>query len=168
MAVSKFAYGYRRYSFPFGLDLFEGRIFASSPKRGDVIVFRSPRNVKESWIKRVIGLPGDKIQFIDGILYLNGEKTQLELLEEIYWWQDNFGKKYTSKLFEQSLPNGVKYQVVKTSEFGVAHYDNTPEFVVPEGLYFVIGDNLDFSDDSRGGNLLVPFENLVGRVEFLF
>ncbi len=167
MAVSKFAYGYSRYSFPFDLNLFEGRIFATSPKRGDLIVFRSPRNISEPWIKRVIGLPKDSIQFVNGRLYLNGQETKLELLEEVYKWEDQNGK-YTSKLYEQSLPNGIKYKVIKTVEFGDSPYDNTPEYLVPDGHYFVIGDNLDFSDDSRRGGFFVPFENLIGRVDFLY
>ena len=164
--VAKFPYGYSKYSLPFSPNLFDGRIFSAHPKRGDVVVFRPPRDPNTDWIKRVIGLPGDRVQIIEGILHINGEKAVLELIGERLW-RDQFGRSYKSDLYEETLPNGVKHQIMKTDPFGTGRKDNTQEFTVPEGHYFMMGDNRDFSDDSRFIGY-IPQENLVGRADFVF
>ncbi len=164
--VAKFPYGYSKYSFPFSFDLFEGRIFSGMPKRGDVVVFRPPQDPYVDWIKRVVGLPGDRIQVIDGILNINGEKVTMELVGK-YQWRDQHDREHESDLYIETLPNGVKHQILKHDPFGSGRKDNTPEFTVPEGHYFMMGDNRDFSDDSRFIGY-IPHENLVGRADILF
>ncbi|MEN8237179.1 MAG: signal peptidase I [Pseudomonadota bacterium] len=166
--VSKFTYGYSRYSFPFGFPLFEGRVLSGAPKQGDVIVFRPSHEIGEDWIKRVIGVPGDVIQVVDGIVIVNGQEARLQFKED-YKWRDEKGRYHTSQLYTETLPNGVEHLIVKTVDFGMNVLDNTQEFVVPEGFYFVMGDNRDHSDDSRGTRLgMVPYENIVGQAELIF
>ena len=164
--VSKYAYGYSRYSFPFSPDLFEGRFWASEPERGDIIVFKTPLDNTTDYIKRLVGLPGDRIQMIDGVLNINGAPVQMELISE-GTGESGFGR---ITRYRETLPNGVSYEVLDTRNSSA---DNTQEFVVPEGHYFMMGDNRDNSTDSRfttnvGGVGYVPFENLIGRAEIIF
>src|SRR5215813_4702176 len=160
--VSKSSYGYTRYSLPFSPPLFSGRIFASEPARGDVVVFRSPKDPTVDFVKRVVGLPGDRIQMINGLLHINGTPVKREQIDDFVDTED--GKTVRVKRWRETLPNGVSHETLDLMDNG--YYDNTPEFVVPAGHYFMIGDNRDNSVDSRAMNQLgyVPFENLIGRV----
>lgn len=164
--VSKYAYGYSRYSLPWSLPLFEGRIFASEPERGDVIVFKKPSDNETDYIKRLIGLPGDRIQVLGGILHINGEPVTREKIGETQD-RDSFSTR-TYTVYRETLPNGRQHLIWEASDND--SLDNTIEYVVPEGHYFFMGDNRDNSRDSR---VLfdvgyVPSENLIGRAEFLF
>src|SRR6266850_1943424 len=166
--VSKYSYGYSKHSFPFSLGLFSGRIFSHPPERGDVAVFKYPGDQgqglnRTDYIKRIVGLPGDRIQVTNGLLHINGHYQK-------------------GTLYSETLPNGRHFTVLEYTDNGMA--DNTPEFLVPAGSYFVMGDNRDDSLDSRTRLMLrdfpgtprdrdqlgwyVPAENLVGRAEFIF
>ena len=164
--VSKYSYGYSRYSLPFGPGLFEGRILGSLPKRGDVAVFKLPRDTSQDYIKRVIGLPGDRIQVRNGILNLNGQPVRREFLGP--YVAEGDGPRMTVRLFREILPNDVSHLIIEQTDDGPL--DNTPEFRVPDGHVFTMGDNRDNSLDSRVPNAVgfVPVENLVGRAEFIF
>lgn len=167
--VSKYTYGFSKYSFPFSPNLFSGRIMFSPPQRGDVIVFRPPQDPMTDWIKRVVGLPGDRIQMIEGILHINGVPVQLEKAGP-YAWRDKEGRAHTSTLYYETLPNGVRHKMLKSIPFGQGKGDHTPEYIVPKGHYFMLGDNRDHSSDSRFMYTLgfIPRDNLVGRAEALF
>lgn len=165
--VSKYEYGYSRYSFPFGLGGFEGRINASLPARGDVIVFKLPTDTSIDYIKRLVGMPGDRIQVVNGRLYINGEKIKREAIgTKIYDAGDGLQTEVTE--YKEFLPNGVQHSIFEESDD--MPLDNTEVFTVPDGHYFFMGDNRDNSRDSRVMDLVgfVPFDNLVGRAEFLF
>ena len=165
--VSKYAYGYSKHSFPFSLGPISGRILASEPKRGDVVVFKLPSDGRTDYIKRLIGLPGDRIQMIDGRLYINGEPVRKERIEDEVF-QDRFGNTRRVARYRETLPNGVSY-IVREINGDLGANDDTPPFVVPEGHYFMMGDNRDNSADSRTPVVgYVPYENLVGRAERLF
>jgi signal peptidase I len=167
--VSKFAYGYSNHSFPWSPELFKGRIWAAPPERGDVVVFRLPVRPWEDYIKRVIGLPGDRVQMINGVLYINGAPCKLERAED-YVVADAYGTEERIPRYLETLPNGVTHYILdaKPDEPGA---DDTQEFVVPPGHYFMMGDNRDNSNDSRmptSGVGFVPEENLVGRADIIF
>ncbi len=165
--VSKFSYGYSNYALGFGtdLDLFEGRLFGREPRRGDVAVFRKPTDTSTDFIKRIVGLPGDRVQMIGGVLHING--TPAELRETPPFLDEGCGDAVPTPRLVETLPNGVSHPVLDTSD---AHrYDDTPPVEVPEGHYFLMGDNRDRSNDSRAPSVgFVPYENLIGRAEFLF
>jgi signal peptidase I len=161
--VSKYTYGYSRYSFPFGFPPFSGRIWESPVERGDVAVFRKPPENEIDYIKRIIGLPGDRIQVLDGILHINGDAVNRERVEDFV---DDYGRKIVQ--YEETLPNGRRHLILETEEDD-GRLDNTRVFTVPEGHYFAMGDNRDNSQDSRTRNVsFVPAENMVGRAEILF
>lgn len=163
--VTKWAYGYSRHSLPFSPPLFSGRIWASEPERGDVVVFKFPPNPSIDYIKRVVGLPGDKIQMRDGVLFINDEPVKREKLGQITD-PDITEMDRPVDVYRETLPNGVSYETLDLTENGVG--DNTREFVVPEGHYFMMGDNRDNSADSRFSVGFVPAENLVGRANVIF
>ncbi len=163
--VSKFSYGYSRHSFPFSAAPISNRVMASMPERGDVAVFRLPSNVSVDYIKRVVGLPGDRIQVKRGILHINGQAVERRLVGN-----GNIASGQTSLVtqrYEEVFPDGHTHIIQEVSDNQV--FDNTPEFTVPEGHYFMMGDNRDNSRDSRSSSVgFVPFENFIGRAEFLF
>lgn len=164
--ISKFAYGYSKFSFPFGykINYFEGRTGDDKPERGDIIVFRPPNQPDTDYIKRLIGLPGDTIQMIDGKLILNGELLPLER-EPDFMEEAMDGRKFNVKRYKETLPNGVTYSILDQVKDGPA--DNTEIFLVPEGYYFFMGDNRDNSEDSRKIVGYVPEENLIGKAEVI-
>ncbi len=163
--VSKFSYGYSRYSFPLGIGFFNGRILGSAPERGDVAVFRHPPTNREDFIKRVVGMPGDRIQMISGRLHINGEAVARRRIED-HLSRDALGQVRRVPQYEETLPNGRTY-VIREGFGDRGPADNTREFVVPSGNYFAMGDNRDDSNDSRGWGF-VPADNLIGRAEILF
>ena len=164
--VSKYTYGYSKHSFPVSLPLFEGRIWADQPQRGDVVVFKFPQDNKTDFIKRIIGLPGDKIKMQDGILYINGKPVERQQIED-FVIRDKFGNGERYRQYVETLPNGVKHNILEISD-QQEFVDNMVEVTVPENSYFVMGDNRDRSDDSRLSVGFVPFENLVGKARWLF
>lgn len=163
--VSKYSYGYSKHSFPFSLGPFSGRIFMTPPKRGDVIVFKLPSDNKTDYIKRLIGLPGDTVRMQDGRLFINNELVPRESEGE-YVYRDETGSVARLTRYKETLPGGKEHDILEEGDN--RRFDNTPEFHVPEGHYFMMGDNRDHSLDSRSEVGYVPAENLVGRAEFLF
>ena len=178
--VSKLSYGYGPHSFDFRLGLlgrdilslhgplpFRGRIFGSQPERGDIVVFKLPANPRVDYIKRVIGLPGDRIQMKDGVLYINGKKVRRERLpDEVITKGPHAGLRL--RRYRETLPNGRSYVIYDM--FDNAPADNTQEYVVPPGHYFMMGDNRDNSTDSRFLDQVgyVPYENIVGEAKIIF
>jgi signal peptidase I len=168
MFVSKLSYGYSRYSFPLGVVNFNGRIFGAQPKRGDVVVFKLPRDTDKDYIKRIIGLPGDEIFVRNGIVHINGTAVP-RVRAGSYNGPEEEGRPIPR--YKETLPNGVSYYTLDAGPD--ERFDNTQVFVVPPGHYFVMGDNRDNSIDSREsaqrfGVGFVPYENLVGRAEIIF
>ncbi len=163
--VSKFSYGYSRYSLPLGMPLFTGRVMFTPPHRGDVVVFKLPKDPSIDFIKRIIGLPGDHVQMKDGVLYINDQPVKRD---RIGVYQDPAsGATYTE--YMETLPGGYQHPIIKLP--GTYTLDNTPVFTVPPDHYFMMGDNRDNSSDSRdpsSGVGYVPAENIVGRAVFLF
>ena len=174
--VSKLSYGYSRYTFPFGLNLFSGRVLAGEPKRGDVVVFKLPSDGRTDYIKRVIGLPGDRIQMRRGQLFIQpkGSASFIAVPKRRvsdFVTRDEFGRTIRIPRYEETLPGGAKHYTLDAIEG--TRYDDTGVFEVPPGHYFMMGDNRDNSTDSRvpetiGGVGFVPRENLIGRAELIF
>jgi signal peptidase I len=164
--VEKYSYGYSRYSFPFGLASFQGRVFGRAPARGDVAVFRQPKHPQIDYIKRIMGLPGDRIQVRGGLLFINDKLVQREYKGREEYRDDAIFNMYSR--FIETLPNGVKHYTYEISDN--ERFDNTPVYTVPEGHYFAMGDNRDSSLDSRAQSEVgfIPADNLVGRAAFIF
>ena len=164
--VTKFTYGYSKHSFPFSPPLFNGRILYSNPKRGDIIVFKTPADNRTDYIKRLIGLPGDTIQFINGDLYLNDN----QILKTIISKNDTLfcgSSKINVLTFEEKLPNGVTYTASYRKNF---NFKNSDKYLVPDNHFFFLGDNRDCSKDSRYLSEVgfVHQNNLVGKAQFMF
>ena len=164
--VSKFSYGYSRHSLPFSPNIYNKRIFEKNPRRGDVIVFKTPEDNRTDFIKRLIGLPGDVIQIKDADLYINHNKIKKNKLKNVS--KLNCGnQKLEADWFEEILPNGKKYII---SQIKNGSMINSAEFKVPKGHYFFMGDNRDCSKDSRFLKSVgyVNFNNLVGKAQLIF
>jgi signal peptidase I len=167
---TKFAYGYSRWSLPYGLGpSSQTRLFGDLPKRGDVVIFRLPRDTRNTLIKRVIGLPGDKVQMIHGHLVINGQMAPLESAGT-GTVEESDGSRHAIGKFTETLPGGTRHTVFKTRWDGPL--DDTDVYVVPEGHIFAMGDNRDNSSDSRvapedGGVGFIPAENLVARADVM-
>ena len=164
--VTKYSYGYSKHSFPFSPKIFEGRVFFSKPQIGDVVVFKTPADNRTDYIKRLIGLPGDQIKFIDSNLYINNSevlKSNISKNDIIYCGKQRINV-FT---FEELLPNGKKYRTVYLKDFP---FQNSDPFIVPEDHYFFLGDNRDCSKDSRFLSTVgyVHKDNLVGKAQFIF
>ncbi len=166
--VSKPAYGYSKYSFPFGMANFEGRMMEEKPKRGDVVVFRLPSNPSIDYIKRLVGLPGETIQVIAGRLYINGELVEREPVGLVQSDDNTDLIERPVMEYIETLPGGIMHRIYEESDN--EELDNTPEYTIPANHYFMMGDNRDNSMDSRVSSLVgfVPFDNFVGRAEILF
>ncbi len=163
--VTKWSYGYSRYSLPFSPNLFSGRIWGGEPERGDVVVFKFPPNPSVDYIKRVIGLPGDKVQMRGGQLFINDVAVPREKVGQI----DNPDITEVSRpvdVYRETLPNGVSFDTLDLTPNGIG--DDTREFIVPDGHYFMLGDNRDNSADSRFSVGFVPYDHLVGRANIIF
>ena len=164
--VSKYSYGYSRHSFPFSPNIFNGRILFSNPDRGDVIVFKTPADNRTDYIKRLIGIPGDEIQFIDGDLYLNGNqvlKTLISSSKKVYCGHETIDV----NTFEEKLPNGKTYIATYRKDYS---FQNSDKFIIPKNHFFFLGDNRDCSNDSRFLSTVgyVNSINLVGKAKTIF
>ena len=164
--VTKYTYGYSKHSFPFSPNLFQNRFFFNEPKRGDVIVFKTPADNRTDYIKRLIGLPGDEIQFINGDLFLNNNQILKSLIssdQKVYCGNEQIDV----NTYEEKLPNGTKYIAVYRKNYS---FQNSDKFIIPEDHYFFLGDNRDCSKDSRYLSDVgyVNKINLVGKARFIF
>jgi signal peptidase I len=165
--VSKYSYGYSHFSLPLSPPLFSGRVAAfSNPERGDVVVFRLPKDDSVDYIKRVIGLPGDAIQMIDGVLHINGQPVTRVRIEDFVDTDEGRGTTHVQR-WRETLPNGVSYTTLDLPYN--LQSDNTDVYHVPPGNYFMMGDNRHNSTDSRFPQVgFVPFENIIGRAQLIF
>ena len=164
--VSKYSYGYSKHSFPFSPSIFGKRIFSSTPNRGDVIVFKTPSDNRTDYIKRLVGLPGDNIQFIDGDLFMNSNQVlkTLKSSSDIIFCGN---KSFPVNTFQELMPNGKKHVSVYSKKYT---FQNSDKFIIPSKHYFFLGDNRDCSKDSRylASVGYVHEDNLVGKAQIIF
>jgi len=179
LLVSKFSYGYSQHSLPMSAVPFKGRVLERQVTRGDVAVFKRPADNKTDFIKRIVGLPGDKIEMIEGVLHINDQPVKRRQVEDFTMGETGVeGGNLTYRQMRETLPNGVSYNTLDCAYFPgtqdciASMADNAGPFLVPEGNYFAMGDNRDNSADSRfptqTGVGFLPAENLVGRADILF
>ena len=164
--VSKYSYGFSKHSLPFSIPLIPGKIFSDTPERGDVVVFKTPENNRTDYIKRVIGLPGDKIEIKNGIIFINGSEILRKKLND-FIDTDNKTSNKRVRMYNEYFFN-KEINILDITDNGIA--DNTQLFNVPENHFFVMGDNRDNSQDSRFISTVgfIPYENLVGKAQFIF
>ena len=164
--VSKYSYGFSKHSLPFSIPLIPGKIFSNTPERGDVVVFKTPENNRTDYIKRVIGLPGDKIEIKNGIIFINGSEILRKKLND-FIDSDNKTSNKRVRMYNEYFFN-KEINILDITDNGIA--DNTQLFNVPENHFFVMGDNRDNSQDSRFISTVgfIPYENLVGKAQFIF
>ena len=163
--VSKWSYGYSKHSLPFSLPLIPNKILSKIPNRGDVVVFKTPEDNRTDYIKRVIGLPGDKIKIINGNINLNGKNIARKKMKDFFDNDKNTTLKRIRKYKE--FHDSISFDILDIMDNGIA--DNTQLFEVPDGYFFVMGDNRDNSQDSRFKTVgFIPFDNLVGKARFIF
>ncbi|MGI4776308.1 MAG: signal peptidase I [Janthinobacterium lividum] len=164
---TKYSYGFSKHSFPFSPPIFKGRIFATAPERGDIVIFRPPMKMDIRYIKRLVGLPGDKIQLIDDLIYINDQPIKREEMGVV---KDEKGNSYEK--YKETLPNEMSYYSYKTlqkySNSAENKFGNTEIFYVPSDKYFFLGDNRDESNDSRVDLGFVPFENFIAKGQLVF
>jgi len=165
--VTKYSYGFSRHSLPFSPPLGDGRVLARAPERGDVVVFKLPSDGQTDYIKRLIGLPGDRISVRNGVLFINEQQIKREQVAD-FIDHDAAGREKHIRQFRETLPNGVSYLTLDEIDGSIA--DNAGEYLVPAGHYFMMGDNRDNSTDSRFMRHVgyVPEDNLVGPARILF
>ena len=164
--VSKYSYGFSKHSLPFSIPLIPGKIFSNTPERGDVVVFKTPENNRTDYIKRVIGLPGDKIEIKNGIIFINGSEILRKKLND-FIDTDNKSSNKRVRMYNEYFFN-KEINILDITDNGIV--DNTQLFNVPENHFFVMGDNRDNSQDSRFISTVgfIPYENLVGKAQFIF
>jgi signal peptidase I len=163
--VTKYSYGYSRHSFPLSPPVFSGRTSDTLPARGDVAVFKTPQDNKTDYIKRVMGLPGDRVQVREGRVYINEKLVDRRFVED-YVYRTESGYTIRTRRYEETLPGGRKHTIIEQSDSGPL--DNTRVFTVPAGHLFMMGDNRDGSEDSRASVGFVPVENLVGKAQIIW
>jgi signal peptidase I len=167
--VAKYSYGYSKHSLPFSLPIFDGRIFGRQPHRGDVVVFKVLTDNRTDFIKRLIGLPGDRIQMRHGVLYINDAAVpRVRIADFVYYNESGNNIQQHIPQYRETLPGGVSYTILDLIDESMT--DNTGIYTVPPDHYFMMGDNRDNSNDSRVQDVVsyVPFENLVGKAETIF
>lgn len=164
--VSKYTYGYSKHSFPFSFPNFDGRIWADTPQRGDIVVFKFPGDNKTDYIKRVVGLPGDTIQMKEGRLYINDQIADRQKIGS-YIIDEYTPLPQELTEYTETFHDGHSHQILEYSD-EVSIIDDTPKFKIPENHYFMMGDNRDNSNDSRKSVGVVPFDNIEGKARFLF
>ena len=163
--VSKWSYGYSKHSLPFSIPIIPKKIFHNNPKRGDVVVFKTPEDNRTDYIKRVIGLPGDTIKLVNGVVFLNN-KSISKIQTDDFIENNKYNKIIKSNQYTEYL-NNKNYLTLDTNDLGIA--DNTNTYTVPDNHLFVMGDNRDNSQDSRFMNPgFIPIDNLVGKAWFIF
>jgi signal peptidase I len=166
--ATKYSYGFSKHSLPFSLNLFDGRVLEQQPTRGDIVIMRPPHDMDTRFIKRLIGMPGEKIQIIDNVIYINDKPI---LRKEVGRYYSESGVMYIK--FQEILPNGVQYfsyKLVRSNFFEDKEslYNNYGPIIVPVGQFFFLGDNRDESGDSRAQLGTVPFENFIAKARFIF
>lgn len=170
--VTKFSYGYGKYFAHFPLPFINKPLFFHAPERGDVVIFHTPQAKEGSkfYIKRLIGLPGDEVQLINGVLYINDQPAQSIYIAQ-HQSQDAYGNHYLTDEYEETLPNGVSYRIYYDHDMVAAVFPNTTQkYVIPDDHYFFLGDNRNHSVDSRflGRIGFIPANNIIGKPRFIF